>query len=141
VTFAATVRECCKVKKTHGAVGRAPPPADRRPRRSTGRRPAEVSVFNGAGWAGGPVSVRRESINRDPREWHANAIHGKLETAMTIDERLDRLTERHEALTQTIELLTHDVSELRATVKVSGTLDTKTNTILADAITAAETRR
>jgi prefoldin subunit 5 len=60
---------------------------------------------------------------------------------MTIDERLDRLTERHEALTQTIELLTHDVSELRATVKVSGTLDTKTNTILADAITAAETRR
>ena len=37
---------------------------------------------------------------------------------MTIDERLDRLTERHEALTQTIELLTHDVSELRATVEV-----------------------
>ena len=26
---------------------------------------------------------------------------------MTIDERLDRLTERHEALTQTVELLGH----------------------------------
>jgi hypothetical protein len=33
---------------------------------------------------------------------------------MTIDERLERLTERHEALTQSIELLTQDVSELRA---------------------------
>jgi hypothetical protein len=28
---------------------------------------------------------------------------------MTIDERLERLTGRHEALTQTIELLTRDV--------------------------------
>jgi prefoldin subunit 5 len=37
---------------------------------------------------------------------------------MTIDERLERLTERHEALTQTIELLTHDVSELRAAIAV-----------------------
>ncbi len=27
---------------------------------------------------------------------------------MTIDERLDRLTERHEALTQTVELLVHE---------------------------------
>jgi Mg2+ and Co2+ transporter CorA len=26
---------------------------------------------------------------------------------MTIDERLDRLTERHEALTQTVELIAH----------------------------------
>ena len=33
---------------------------------------------------------------------------------MTIDERLERLTERHETLTQSIESLTHDVSELRA---------------------------
>lgn len=31
---------------------------------------------------------------------------------MTIDERLDRLTERHEALSQTVELLTADVREL-----------------------------
>lgn len=32
---------------------------------------------------------------------------------MTIDERLDRLTERHEALTQHAELLTADVSRMR----------------------------
>ncbi len=30
---------------------------------------------------------------------------------MTIDERLDRLTERHEALTQTIELMVLDTRE------------------------------
>ena len=30
---------------------------------------------------------------------------------MTIDERLDRLTERHEALTQTVELMIHDRRE------------------------------
>lgn len=32
---------------------------------------------------------------------------------MTIDERLDRLTERHEALTQTVELLAADTSRQR----------------------------
>jgi hypothetical protein len=32
---------------------------------------------------------------------------------MTTDERLDRLTERHEALTQSVELLTGDLHELR----------------------------
>jgi archaellum component FlaC len=32
---------------------------------------------------------------------------------MTIDERLDRLTERHEALTQTVELLTRDLQSVR----------------------------
>jgi archaellum component FlaC len=32
---------------------------------------------------------------------------------LTIDERLERLTERHEALTQTVELLTRDVEALR----------------------------
>ena len=32
---------------------------------------------------------------------------------MTIDERLDRLTERHEALTQTAELLTRDLQSIR----------------------------
>ena len=36
---------------------------------------------------------------------------------MTIDERLDRLTERHEALTQTVELLAADVRQLTADVK------------------------
>ena len=30
---------------------------------------------------------------------------------MTIDERLDRLVERHEALSQTVELLTRDIAE------------------------------
>ncbi len=30
---------------------------------------------------------------------------------MTIDERLDRLTERHEALTQTVELMAHEQRE------------------------------
>jgi|SRR5579872_6198084 len=33
---------------------------------------------------------------------------------MSIDERLDRLTERHEALSQSLELLTHDVHALLA---------------------------
>ena len=33
---------------------------------------------------------------------------------MTIDERLERLTERHEALTQSMELFRHDMAEMRA---------------------------
>ena len=37
---------------------------------------------------------------------------------MNVDERLDRLTERHEALAQSLEILTHDVREPRATVEV-----------------------
>jgi hypothetical protein len=32
---------------------------------------------------------------------------------MTTDDRLDRLTERHEALTQSVEMLTLDVRELK----------------------------
>lgn len=39
---------------------------------------------------------------------------------MTIDERLERLTDRHEALSQTIELLTHDIDALRAEGKETG---------------------
>jgi archaellum component FlaC len=35
---------------------------------------------------------------------------------MTIDERLDRLTERYEALAQSVELLTADVRQLTANV-------------------------
>ena len=31
---------------------------------------------------------------------------------MTIDERIERLTERHEALTQSVELLTRDIQAL-----------------------------
>jgi archaellum component FlaC len=36
---------------------------------------------------------------------------------MTIDERLERLADRHEALAQSLELLTHEVRELRATAE------------------------
>ena len=35
---------------------------------------------------------------------------------MTVDQRLDRLTERHEALTQTMELFQHELAEMRAAV-------------------------
>jgi archaellum component FlaC len=35
---------------------------------------------------------------------------------MTIDERLEALAERRQALTETVELLTHDIAELRAIV-------------------------
>lgn len=35
---------------------------------------------------------------------------------MTIDERLEKLTGRHEALTQTVEMLTVDINSLQATV-------------------------
>jgi archaellum component FlaC len=35
---------------------------------------------------------------------------------MEIDERLERLTQRHEALTQTVELLTKDLSGMRVLV-------------------------
>jgi len=35
---------------------------------------------------------------------------------MDIDERLERLTQRHEALTQTVELLTKDLSDMRVLV-------------------------
>jgi archaellum component FlaC len=36
---------------------------------------------------------------------------------MTIDERLERLTERHEALAQSLELLSHEVRETRVNVE------------------------
>jgi hypothetical protein len=39
---------------------------------------------------------------------------------MTIDERLDRLAEWHEALTQSVELLTRNVGELQGVVKNLG---------------------
>ena len=35
---------------------------------------------------------------------------------MGIDERLERLTQRHEALTQTVELLTKDLSDMKVLV-------------------------
>jgi archaellum component FlaC len=37
---------------------------------------------------------------------------------MTIDERLERLTERHEALTQSVEMLHRDIRELRGIVEI-----------------------
>ncbi len=36
---------------------------------------------------------------------------------MNIDERLEKLAERHEALTQTVELLTRDIAELRESTR------------------------
>jgi len=39
---------------------------------------------------------------------------------MTIDERLERLADRHEALSNTVELLTHDIDALRAEGKEIG---------------------
>ena len=38
----------------------------------------------------------------------------RLKKTMTIDERLERLTERHEALTQSLELFNHGIVEMRA---------------------------
>jgi hypothetical protein len=43
---------------------------------------------------------------------------------MTIDERLDRLTDRHEALAQSLELLTADVRDLAVNVnRMSGMME------------------
>jgi len=39
---------------------------------------------------------------------------------MNIDERLERLADRHEALSNTVELLTHDIDALRAEGKETG---------------------
>jgi archaellum component FlaC len=39
---------------------------------------------------------------------------------MTIDERLDRLTERHEALTQTVELIAAELQTLRVLAQQDG---------------------
>jgi len=39
---------------------------------------------------------------------------------MNIDERLDRLVDRHEALAQSVELLTKDIAELRAGLRDVG---------------------
>lgn len=38
---------------------------------------------------------------------------------MTIDERLERLTERHEALTQSLELFQHDMAESMAKMRAA----------------------
>ena len=43
---------------------------------------------------------------------------------MSIDEWLERLTQRHEALTQTVELLTKDLSDMKSLEVVSKPLST-----------------
>jgi predicted RNase H-like nuclease (RuvC/YqgF family) len=49
-------------------------------------------------------------------KYHCDVPVIRKDTAMTIDERLDRLTERHEALAQSVELLTADVRQLTVNV-------------------------
>ena len=39
---------------------------------------------------------------------------------MTVDERLEKLTERHEALTLNLELLTRDVQDLKVAAQQDG---------------------
>lgn len=39
---------------------------------------------------------------------------------MTIDERLDRLVQRHEALTESVEMMSHEIAELVAKSKQDG---------------------
>ena len=55
---------------------------------------------------------------------------------MTIDERLDRLTERHEALTQTVELIA--VQQLKNDERMAQLMDTMNR--LANIIIAHEQR-
>ncbi len=38
---------------------------------------------------------------------------------MTIDERIERLTERHEALAQSVEIVTHDIAALTQSVETT----------------------
>jgi archaellum component FlaC len=47
------------------------------------------------------------------QQWARDNVSIRSGDDVNIDERLDRLTERHEALTQTVELLTHDISALK----------------------------
>ncbi len=46
-------------------------------------------------------------------------IGGGTRYTMTIDDRLEKLTERHEALTQTVELLARNMDRLEETVTVT----------------------
>jgi archaellum component FlaC len=53
---------------------------------------------------------------------------------MTIDERLEKLAERHEALTQTVELLAVEIRELKDTVgRHDGQLETLVRVTQQDA--------
>lgn len=57
---------------------------------------------------------------------------------MTIDERLDRLVERHEALAQSVELLVADGKELHATVGGLITLNNRNDARISLLIQSAE---
>jgi archaellum component FlaC len=57
---------------------------------------------------------------------------------MTIDERLERLTERHEALAQSLELLTQDVRQLAQKVDKMGGIVDDTLTGIARLLHVAE---
>jgi len=58
---------------------------------------------------------------------------------MTIDERLDRLTERHEALTQSHELFQHDLADLRRTVdKLALTVEGVTQIVVSLAASVSD---
>jgi hypothetical protein len=57
---------------------------------------------------------------------------------MTIDERLDRLTERHEALTQSVELLLRTTEAHSSQIARSGELIAKNATHIAALVRIAE---
>ncbi len=58
---------------------------------------------------------------------------------MTIDERLDRLTERHEALTGHVELLTADITELTKRVNALTANGEHQGRIMDDLLTGLKT--
>ena len=54
-------------------------------------------------------------------QWRAVAsLASRYTETMTIDERLEKLTERHEALTMNLELLHRDVQDLRLVTQQDG---------------------
>ena len=54
---------------------------------------------------------------------------------MTIDERLERLVERHEALTQTVELLTADIQAMQEMQKRQDARERRFRTALMAGLT------
>ena len=50
----------------------------------------------------------------------SRALAPRYTETMTIDERLEKLTERHEALTMNLELLHRDVQDLKAVSQQDG---------------------
>lgn len=54
----------------------------------------------------------------------------------TIDQRLDRLVERHEALAQSIELLTHDIDQMRQEAREAAARERKGRVAILTGIAA-----